>query len=47
VRNVPLAQALNKLDVGDDIPEELYQAVAEVLTFVYNLSQEQKKKRGR
>jgi flagellar biosynthetic protein FlhB len=46
VRNVPLAQALGKLDVGDEIPEELYQAVAEVLTFVYNLSQEQKKKRG-
>ena len=45
VRNVPLAQALNKLQVGDEIPEELYQAVAEVLTFVYNLSQEQKKKR--
>jgi len=47
VRNVPLAQALNKLDLGDDIPEELYQAVAEVLTFVYNLSQDQKKKSGR
>jgi flagellar biosynthetic protein FlhB len=45
VRNVPLAQALNKLQVGDEIPEDLYQAVAEVLTFVYNLSQEQKKKR--
>lgn len=47
VRNVPLAQALNKLDVGDDIPEKLYQAVAEVLTFVYNLSQEQQKKKRR
>jgi flagellar biosynthetic protein FlhB len=47
VRNVPLAQALNKLDVGDDIPEKLYQAVAEVLTFVYTLSQDQKKKSGR
>ncbi len=46
VRNVPLAQALGKLDVGDEIPEELYQAVAEVLTFVYNLSQQQKKKKG-
>lgn len=45
VRNVPLAQALNKLQVGDEIPEELYQAVAEVLSFVYNLNQEQKKKR--
>ena len=44
VRNVPLAQALNKLDVGDEIPEELYQAVAEVLNFVYSLSQEQQKK---
>lgn len=47
VRNVPLAQALNKLEVGDDIPEELYEAVAEVLTFVYALSEEQKKKKGR
>lgn len=45
VRNVPLAHALNKMDIGDEIPEELYQAVAEVLTFVYSLSQEQDKKR--
>ncbi len=45
VRNVPLAQALNKLDVGDDIPEDLYHAVAEVLTFVYALSEEQKQKK--
>ena len=44
VRNVPLAQALNKLDVGDDVPEELYDAVAEVLNFVYTLVEEQKKK---
>lgn len=44
VRNVPLAQALNKLDVGDEIPEELYQAVAEVLNFVYSLAKEQQKK---
>jgi flagellar biosynthetic protein FlhB len=47
VRNVPLAQALNKLDVGDEIPEDLYKAVAEVLTFVYNLSEDQKKKATR
>lgn len=48
VRNVPLAQALNKLDVGDEIPEALYQAVAEVLTFVYTLAEQQKqKKRGK
>lgn len=47
VRNVPLAQALNKLDVGDEIPEELYEAVAEVLNFVYNLAEEQKRKTKR
>ena len=44
VRNVPLAQALNKLDVGDEIPEELYEAVAEVLNFVYSLAEKQKEK---
>jgi len=37
LRNVPLAQALNKLDVDEEIPEELYEAVAEVLNFVYEL----------
>ncbi|MFH1812338.1 MAG: type III secretion system export apparatus subunit SctU [Pseudomonadota bacterium] len=42
LRNVPLAQALNKLEIGEDIPEELFEAVAEVLNFVYEL-QEQKK----
>ncbi|MEC9465073.1 MAG: EscU/YscU/HrcU family type III secretion system export apparatus switch protein [Myxococcota bacterium] len=44
VRNVPLAQALNKVDVGEEIPEELYEAVAEVLNFVYSLAEEQKTK---
>ncbi len=38
VRNVPLAQALDKLDVGEEIPEELYEAIAEVLNFVYELA---------
>ena len=47
VRNVPLAQALNKLEIGDEIPEELYEAVAEVLNFIYNLAEEQKKKQKR
>ena len=37
---------LNKLDVGDEVPEELYDAVAEVLSFVYSLAEEQKS-RGR
>jgi flagellar biosynthesis protein FlhB len=37
LRNVPLAHALNRLEVGHEIPEELYDAVAEVLNFVYGL----------
>jgi len=44
IRNVPLAQALNKMEMGDEIPEELYDAVAEVLNFVYQLSEQQKDK---
>ncbi len=47
VRNVPLAQALDKLEVDDEIPEELYEAVAEVLNFIFTLSQDQKKKSGK
>lgn len=41
MKNVPLANALYRLDVGDEIPEELYDAVAEVLNFVYALQQEE------
>lgn len=41
LRNVPLAQALNKLDIGEEIPEDLYEAVAEVLSFVYKIREEQ------
>jgi len=47
VRNIPLAHALNKLDVEDEVPEELYETVAEVLNFVYKLSQEQQEKTGK
>ncbi len=35
MRNVPLAHALYRVEVGDEIPEALYDAVAEVLNFVY------------
>jgi len=31
VRDVPIARALRDLEVGDEIPEELYEAVAEIL----------------
>ena len=38
VENVPLARGLFKsVQVGDEIPVELYQAVAEVLAYVYSL----------
>ncbi len=40
VENKPLARALYKtVEVGEYIPEHLYQAVAEVLAFVYQLRQ--------
>ena len=38
-RNVPLAHSLFATELGDEIPEELYEAVAEVLSWVYQLSQ--------
>ncbi len=34
--NAPLADALFRLDLGQEIPPELYLAVAEVLAFVYS-----------
>jgi flagellar biosynthetic protein FlhB len=38
VENKPLAQALYKsVDIGQQVPSELYQAVAEILAFVYRL----------
>ena len=37
VENKPLARALyQSVDIDEEIPQELYQAVAEVLAFVYN-----------
>ncbi|MBV9157212.1 MAG: EscU/YscU/HrcU family type III secretion system export apparatus switch protein [Acidobacteriaceae bacterium] len=39
IRNVPLAHSLFRLDVDTQIPEELYDAVAEILTWAYDLTQ--------
>jgi flagellar biosynthesis protein len=36
-----LAYALSRIPVGEDIPRELYVAVAEVLAFVYYLDEMQ------
>ena len=40
MRNVGLANALYRVEVGQEVPEELYDAVAEVLNFVFVLKQE-------
>ena len=37
VQDQPVAEALSRLDVGQEIPVELYRAVAEILAFVYRL----------
>ena len=36
-----LVQMLEALDLNTNIPQELYQAVAEVLVFVYRMNQKQ------
>jgi flagellar biosynthesis protein FlhB len=35
VRDVPVARALNELEIGDEIPEILYEAVAEILREIW------------
>ena len=36
--NQPLASALARVELGDEIPEALYLAVAQVIAFAYQLS---------
>jgi len=40
MQNIGLARGLYEIEIGRDIPEDLYEAVAEVLNWVYQLSQE-------
>lgn len=48
VENPPLAQALYKsVDVGREIPPNLYRAVAEVLAYIYKLSNQRKRPKPR
>lgn len=42
LRDVALARSLYELEVDSSIPEELYEAVAEVLRWVYQLAEEKK-----
>jgi flagellar biosynthetic protein FlhB len=45
VENVPLARGLFKsVQVGDEIPVELYQAVAEVLAYVFSLKNRRRRR---
>lgn len=37
-----LVEALSLLDLGTEIPEELYQVVAEILAFIYRLEYKKK-----
>jgi type III secretion protein U len=41
VRDVPLARALHELEVGDQIPEALYEAVAEILRSLWDAPPEE------
>jgi flagellar biosynthetic protein FlhB len=40
MRDVPLARSLFELEVDDEVPEELYESVAVVLRWVYQLAEE-------
>lgn len=40
MRDIPLARALYELELDAEIPEELFEAVAEVLRWVYQLAEE-------
>jgi flagellar biosynthesis protein len=43
VKNDPdLIQILSKLEVGTEIPVDLYKAVAEILAFVYSINENQR-----
>jgi flagellar biosynthesis protein len=41
-----LVELLSKVEVGEEIPTELYQTVAEVLAFVYKINERFKQKMG-
>jgi flagellar biosynthetic protein FlhB len=40
MRDVPLARALYEIEIDGEVPEELYEAVAVVLRWVYELAEE-------
>ncbi len=42
-----LVQILSKLDLDQQIPPELYRAVAEILAFVYSANEQYRERQGR
>ena len=46
VKDKKLSHILNKLSVGDEIPEELYLVVAEILVFISSMDSEYKSRLG-
>jgi len=40
LRNVPLAWALFEMEEGAEIPEDLYEAVAEILSYIFRMKQQ-------
>ncbi len=44
VKDKGVSAVLHKLNVGDEIPEQLYKAVAQILVFVYSIDSERKSK---
>jgi len=45
IKNDPeLVQILSKLDIDEQIPEDLYRAVAEILAFVYSMNSKLREK---
>jgi len=45
--NAQLAQTLNLLNIGDEIPPELYEVVAEILVFVSSIDSRYGEKYGK
>jgi len=43
IKEDPLAQILYRLDLDEEIPAELYRAIAEILAFVYTMNEQQRK----
>ena len=46
VNNENLAEELSKVSIGQNIPIELYETVAEILAFIYNLNSKHKLSKG-